>query len=161
MLLNVFVFQCTFFLLFQTSLPPLLRLLQTASAGRTVNQFSRKNCHEHTGTTSSNWMKWSYQLKAHSSMAGSKPQGAISDPAFLPDPSGSDLLRRLPLGWSYTHFSRQISCPQRKPLFSSPEDCLCRYNLDQGTAISELVLHPSLFASSGKPTKIWPKDKYL
>lgn len=36
------------------------------------------------------------QVMARSARAGSKPQGTISDPAFLPDPSGSDPPRRLP-----------------------------------------------------------------
>lgn len=97
-LLNKFVFQCTFFLLFQTLLPTPMRVLEPACAGSTERQFS-KNSHEHTSTTSSKQNStWSYQLNAQLAMVGKKPQDTRSD-LDLPDPSGLDLPRTR--RWAY------------------------------------------------------------
>lgn len=137
MLLNKFVFQCTFFLLFQTLLPTPTRVLEPACAGSTERQFS-KNSHEHTSTTSSKQnFTWSYQLNAQLAMVGKKPQGTRSD-LDLPDPSGLDLPRTL--RWAYLALvseEKWVLLSSGKAAAAFPWGLLC--TLEQGTRVSELV----------------------
>lgn len=136
-LLNKFVFQCTFFLLFQTLLPTPMRVLEPACAGSTERQFS-KNSHEHTSTTSSKQNSTcSYQLNAQLAMVGKKPQDTRSD-LDLPDPSGLDLPRTL--CWAYLALvseEKWVLLSSGKAAAAFPWGLLC--TLEQGTRVSELV----------------------